>query len=149
LNIRYTLTQIKNYLEDKHIKNRNFINGFLVVAVLLAIGLACSGHGTKLDYNGGELYYTANVTEADAKKLGDYLVKEQFFSGKKVTVQLDKSGATYQVRMVIIPEKQNDAAYHEILKAFAGQVSASVFNNAATEIHVCDDSLKTLKVISK
>lgn len=146
--ISATLSQ-NNNLEDKHINKGNFINSFLAITVLLVIGLACSNHGTKLDFNGLELYYTGNVTEAEAKKLGDYLVKEQGFSGKKATIQLDKSGATYQVRMVILPEKQNDTAYHEILKAFVGQVSASVFNNAATEVHICDDQLKTLKVITK
>ena len=119
------------------------------MAVLLAIGLACSGNGTKLDYNGGELFYTSNVTEAEAKKLGDFLVKEQVFSGKRATVQLDKAAGTYQVRMVIIPEKQNDAVYQGLLKTFAGQISSEVFNNGATEIHICDDSLKTLKVVPK
>jgi hypothetical protein len=116
---------------------------------LLVIGLACSNYGTKLDFNGDELYYTKNVNEAEAKKLGDYLVKEQFFTGKKVTAQLDKAGGTYQVRLVILPEKQNDAQTLALLKTFAGEISANVFNNAATEIHVCDNSLKTLKVIPK
>ena len=125
------------------------MNGFLVIATLLVIGLACSNYGTKLEFNGGELYYTKNVNEGEAKKLGEYLVKEQFFNGKKVTAQLDKAGATYQVRLVIVPEKQNDADTLAALKAFAGDVSTNVFNNAATEVHVCDDSLKTLKVLPK
>lgn len=116
---------------------------------MLVIGLACSSYGTKLEFNGGELYYTSNVTEGEAKKLGEYLVKEQFFSGRKVTSQLDKAGGTYQVRLVIMPEKQNDPQILAAMKTFVGEISANVFNNASTEIHVCDDSLKTIKVISK
>lgn len=128
-------------------KNKNFIGGILSVALLLVVGLACQGYGTKLMFNGGELYYTSNVTEADAKKLGDYLVKEGFFDGKTKTVQLDKEGSTYQFRMVVQPEKQNDEATMALMKTFAGQVSADVFGNAPTELHVCDEHLKTLRVI--
>ncbi len=84
-------------------KKQNFLTTTLILTVLLAVGLACSSYGTKLDFNGGELYYTDNVTEADAKKLGDYLVKSGFFGGRQVTVQLDKAGATYQFRMVVLP----------------------------------------------
>jgi len=51
--------------------------------------------------------------------------------------------------MVITPEKQNDAEYQALLKTFAGQISSEVFNNASTEIHICDVSLKTLKVVPK
>ena len=133
--------------EEILMKKKNFITTILVLAVLLAVGLACTGHGTKLDFNNGELYYTDNVTEADAKKLGDYLVKAGFFSGKKITVQLDKAGATYQFRMVVLPEKQNDENSLELMKSFAGEISEEVFNNAPVELHIFDDQLKTLKVL--
>ena len=128
-------------------KRKNFLTTILVLTVLLAVGLACTGYGTKLEYNGGELYYTDNVTEADAKKLGDYLVKSGFFGGKKVTVQLDKAGATYQFRMVVMPEKQNDEPTMLLMKAFAGEISEEVFGGAPVELHICDDQLKTIKVL--
>lgn len=129
-------------------KNKNFIGGMMAVAILLMVGLACStGYGTKLEFNGGELYYTDNVTEAEAKKLGTYLVEQEFFDGVPKTVQLDKSGSTYQFRMVVLPEKRNDEAIMEALKTSATQISDDVFNNATVEVHVCDDQLKTLKVV--
>ena len=128
-------------------KRKNILSTILVLTVLMAVGLACSSYGTKLDFNNGELYYTDNVTEADAKKLGEYLVKSGFFGGKKVTVQLDKSGATYQFRMVVMPEKQSDEATLILMKAFAGEISEEVFGGAPTELHICDDQLKTVKVL--
>ena len=127
-------------------KNKTSISGIVAVAILLFVGLACNQYGTKLEFNGGELYYTTNVTEAETKKLGEFLVKEGFFDGVKKTVQLDKSGSTYQFRMVVQKEKQNDPGTLEVMKTFAKEVSAGVFNNAPTELHVCDDSLKTLHI---
>jgi hypothetical protein len=128
-------------------KKKNFITTVLVLTILLTVGLACSSYGTKLEFNNGELYYTDNVTETDARKLGDYLVKAGFFDGKKITVQLDKAGSTYQFRMVVVKEKQNDDATMEIMKTFAGEISDKVFNGAPTELHICDDQLKTIRVI--
>ena len=127
---------------------KNILTTILVLTLLLTVGLACTGHGTKLEFNNGELYYTDNVTEADAKKLGDYLVKNRFFSGRKITVQIDKAGATYQFRMVVVPEKQNDELTFMVLKAFVRGISKDVFDGAPTELHICDDGLKTLKVLN-
>ena len=128
-------------------RKQNIFGGVMVLAILLAFGLACNQYGEKLEYNGGELYYTKNVTEAEAKKLGEYLVKQEFFDGKEKTIQLDKNGGTYQFRMVVMKEKQDDEASMEIFKAFAEQMSADVFNNAPVELHVCNEKLETLKVV--
>ncbi len=128
-------------------KKQNIFGGVTVLAILLAFGLACNQYGEKLEFNGGELYYTKNVAEAEARKLGEYLVKEEFYDGKEKTVQLDKEGGTYQFRMVVIEDKRNDESTLEIFKTFASQLSTDVFNDAPVEVHVCDEKLKTLKIV--
>lgn len=128
-------------------KNKNYIGGILIIAIMLAVVSACSQYGTKLEYNGGELYYTKNVTETEAKKLGDYLVKEKFFDGQEKSVQLDKEGSTYQFRMVIKKELQNDDSYAENAKSVATELSENVFSKAPTEVHLCDETLKTIRVV--
>ena len=130
-------------------RNKNLIGAALAMAILLVVGLACNQYGEKLEYNGGELYYTKNVTEAEAKKLGDYMVKEGFYDGTKKSVQLDKSGSTYQFRMVVVKDKQTDPATAAAMKNIANELSQNVFNNAPTEVHICDDQLKTLQVVKQ
>jgi hypothetical protein len=49
--------------------------------------------------------------------------------------------------MVVQAEKQNDETTLELLKPFAEDISENVFNNAPTELHVCDDQLKTVRVL--
>jgi hypothetical protein len=146
-NIGYSFAKSFNQkTEDKFIKNTKFIGAIMAFAILITIGLACSNYGEKLTFNGGEVYYTKNANEADAKKLGEFLVKDGYFDGKTKTVQLDKSGSTYQVRMVILKEYQTDQKTIDSMKEYAGQISKEVFGNAATEIHLCDDELKTVQV---
>jgi hypothetical protein len=129
-------------------KNRTALNGcYLAIATALVMGSACSSPGTRLDFNGHELFYTDNVTEADARQLGDYLVKVGLFAGDTVRAQLDKAGATYQVRLAMQPGTQNDLELRRALRTLTAEISAGAFNGAATEIHACDDQLKGCKVI--
>ena len=135
--------------QEEPMKNGTVLNGFLAIVTVLVTGSACSSsYGTKLDFNGHELFYTDKVTEVDAKKLGDYLVKGGFFKGDALRVQLDKAGATYQFRMPMRPGTQDDLELRRDLRRLTNLISADVFNGAATEIYTCDDQLKACKVIN-
>lgn len=120
----------------------------MVCCLLTGSMLGCSSKGTKLEYNGSELYYTKNVTEAEAKKLGDFLVKGEFFGDNKGTVQLDKSGETYQFRIVVREGLDKDEKYLAVVPSFANELSKNVFNGSKVEIHLCDSQLTTLRVVT-
>jgi predicted RNA-binding Zn-ribbon protein involved in translation (DUF1610 family) len=106
-----------------------------------------SDYGKRLEFKGGELYYTRDVTLAEANRLGNYLVKELFFNNSFVSVQLARSGGTYQVRypVKIGADKQPD--YIESAKQFAKEISENVFFGAPTEIHFCNEHFGTLRVV--
>lgn len=128
-------------------KNKNLIGGVLAVMILLIVGAACSQHGTKLEFNNAELYYTDNVTETEAQRLGEYLVKAGLFGGKEISVQLDKSGSVNQFRLVIKPELMNDDEYIEKVRTFGREMQTEFFGGEPLEIHMCDDGLKTVRVL--
>lgn len=130
---------------EKKMKNKNIISGILAMAVMLGFVLGCQ-FTTKFEINNGEIEYK-NVSNAEAQKLGYYLVEEDFFDGRKIRVKLDKSGSTYQFRMVVKSRSRNNQSYHETVKLFAEELSADVFDNAPTEIHICDDDFETIVVI--
>ena len=122
----------------------------LTIVICLVVGLmfGCNSKGTRLEYNGNELYYTKNVTEAEAKKLGEYLFNGgAYASENKGTIQLDKSGETYQVRIVVKEGTDKDENYQKVIAGFAKGISKNVFNGAKVEVQLCDDKLNTLKTI--
>jgi len=123
------------------------LSAILLIAVALLRIASCNNYGKKLTFNGGDLFYTSQVTEGEAKKLGDFLVKEQFFDGAKKTVQLNKTGGTYEFRMVSKAGTDKDQKMVDLAKNFAKQISLEVFNGSDTVIHLCDDHLKTLRVV--
>jgi hypothetical protein len=120
---------------------------FLAFLTAAFLGSGCSGYGTRLTFNGGELYYTGAVTKAEAEKLGEFLVKEKFFNGTPKTVQLDKEGNTYLFRMVVKPGFENDVDYQRTLGIFGAELSQGVFDKGPVVLHVCDAHLKTVQVI--
>jgi hypothetical protein len=126
------------------------VSRFKVFICLLPsmILLGCSGHGTMLKFNGGELYYTSAVSKEQADKLGNFLVKGKFFDGNRKTVQLTKSGDTYQFRMVLKKDVDLNDRVINPLKQLAQELSRDIFDSSPVEIHLCDEHLKTIRVIN-
>lgn len=122
--------------------------GKCIALLALALVLAgCTNYGTKLEFNKGELYYTDKVTEAEAQKLGKFLVDASFFNGDEKSVQLTKEGETYQVRYPIKEGFEKDANYEKTAAFFGAALSKELFDNKPVEIHMTDDALKTIKVV--
>jgi hypothetical protein len=127
------------------------ITRILIAVVLVSIALlritSCSNYGKMLTFNGGELYYTPQVTETEARKLGEYLVKEKFFDGTKKTVQLAKNNGTYEFRMVVLKDGEKAPDADKTFTAVAKELSDNVFSGGKVAVHLCDNRLKTLRVI--
>lgn len=123
--------------------------GVVVVVCLgvVAVGVLLTGYGSKLEFNGGELYHTRRVTRAEARRLGEYLAKEGFFDGSHKTVQLDRGGGAYQVRCVVKKGVDTDPVMVEVFRAMAAQLSRDVFGGSRVEVHLCDTNLLTLRVV--
>jgi hypothetical protein len=119
-----------------------------LLAVVATIS-GCDTFGTKLTFKKGELYYTQNVDEAQARKLGGFLVEKKYFTDDKaVTVQLDRQDGTFQVRMVVIDDyKSKTGVYPKSYRIMAALISQEVFDGRPVEIHLTDDRLRTREVV--
>ncbi|MBC8044956.1 MAG: hypothetical protein IAF08_16075 [Rhizobacter sp.] len=120
----------------------------LLCVVLIGLTGCGASRGKALEFNGGELYYTKAVTEAEARKLGDYLVEGKFFDGTKKSAQLNKEGAAYEFRVVVKDGAEKDEQNAVLFQQIAQELSQNVFGGAAVNVHLCDAQLKTLRVIT-
>jgi hypothetical protein len=119
----------------------------LFVILISYVGsMVRSPYGNRLEYNGRELYYTSSVTEAQARKLAEYLVSIGFFNGNRYSVQLNKGGSIYEVRVWTKEgtEKNSGIASDKNLCRF---ISLNVFDGKPVEVHLCDTNMKTLRVL--
>lgn len=121
----------------------------LIVIILFSFTLSGCGYGEKLTYLGNnELYYTSNVTKSEAEKLGNYLVKNGYFTNDtEIFMQLDKENRAYEIRMIMKTGLENDNDIIADLKYLCGDYSRNVFDNKYVDILLCDKNLKTIRTV--
>ncbi|MBK6729777.1 MAG: hypothetical protein IPG60_02035 [Bacteroidetes bacterium] len=112
----------------------------VIISLLL---VACTGYGNRLDFNGGELYYTKAIDKEEANALGNYLVEQNFFSGDKISVQIDKVEEVYQFKMVSKEDAEANPENVTNAQSFAMSLSNEVFNGAPVNFYFCDSYFKT------
>jgi len=130
-----------------------FVSVSCLVGILLVIfamllvgsgGALFDDYGQRLEFNGGELYYAPDVTEEQARSLGRYLVKTDFFDNTPKSVRITRSGAVYAFHIVVAPEGEKNPLLEIVATHLGRELSADVFDNAPVEVHICDEYFQTL-----
>jgi hypothetical protein len=122
----------------------------VILGVVLVVLALCFGnpHGKEIKLNGGsQLFYTSNVTEAEARKLADYLNEVTENAPNAGTFQLNKRGDVYEVRMVVKDGVADDTSNDALMQLWGLGLSIKVFDKAPVEVHLCDRQLKTIRVL--
>lgn len=122
------------------------IVGLLAALIIGYLAFFIDGYGEKLEFNGTDVYYTELVSEAEAQKLGAYLVSSEFADGGEKSVQLSRRDSVYLFRMVVMDGVTKDSTNDISFMALAWTLSANVFDNAPVELEACDNTFETLRV---
>lgn len=108
-------------------------------------------YGKKVTIGKNEVYYKGDgVTEADAKKLGDYLKTAGYFNDSATkSVQLTKQNNAYVVRLVVDKDKldMNDKSTINEFWVMQSQIADGAFNGAKTKIILADTKLKDIQTL--
>ena len=117
----------------------------LVLSVISIVLMACNSWGDKYMANDkSEVYYKDGATADDAKKLGDFLLKNNYFDSlTEKSVQLTKTVDTFNVKFVVDKEKVNQTENAEMLFTIMGAaISADVFSNKPVKVILADQQMK-------
>lgn len=113
--------------------------------------LACnllSPYGKKVTINNTlEIYIKGDsTTEADAKKLGNYLAETWKDLDNKKSFQLIKENGTYVVKMVVDEEKvKSDATLDVSFMALRMLIAEEVFKGSAVKLVLTNNKFKDIK----
>lgn len=119
---------------------------FSILAIITLL-TACTGdYGKKLQLGRGELFYTEQITEAEAKQLGQFLQDNAWVNDEaRVSYQIDKEGSHYVFKMVLADEKfTKDAEYIANMEILAGFMSRDAFANKPVDLWLCNDKFEPL-----
>lgn len=126
--------------------NSNTTILLLVIATLFA---SCNDYGQKVkisDYT--EVYIKGDsVTEADAKKFGNYLDTTYKESNNKRSFQLTKDSGQYVIRMVVDEEKvRKDSTMDVSFMALQILFETQVFTGNRVKLILTDNQFNDIKV---
>jgi len=114
--------------------------------ITLILFYGCNHYGKERICKGFQIYYTPEITDTELNALENYLDEIGFGDGNPKTVQITKSGNTYEFRMVIKKGIEQDQEYCNAAKAMTVELSSKVFNGGNVDVHFCDDHLQTIRV---
>lgn len=121
----------------------------IVVAIAAMFMVACNNYGKKKAFGQGDLYYTENITEAEADSAGKFLKDMGYLSDDKETsIQLDKTDSVYKIRLVVQEQfQEKDSSLDFSFSALGTMASLRVFDGKPVEVELCDERLNTKRTI--
>ena len=126
---------------------------FLALAGAALMLTSCDNNGESVKINDkSEVYYKGNgVDEADAQNLGNFLLKQGYFTTTdERKVQLTKDSATYVVKFIVDEDKikaQDSVTVATGYKVWQMWLQDNVFDGAKTRLVLVDEKLKDLREI--
>ena len=125
-------------------------SSLLLTGILFFI--ACSPYGEKVEINSkSEVYIKDGGTKEDAKRLGNFLLRNNYFDEQAdKSVQLTKSKDTFVVKFVINEEKLKGNSQAELGFQYMHMLLRdSVFSGKPTKVVLADEKFKTIKNIQE
>lgn len=125
-----------------------------VVSLTVATGLAGFAalvvlgqrqYGLRMDYKNIEVYYTSEVTEAEAKRFLQYLEEAHDDSTHRITFQLDRDGGDFVVRMCAQEFVYTTNQADDQVQAMRDEIHSRCFPEETVIFEACDDKLHTKK----
>lgn len=120
---------------------------FVVASILLACNFL-SPYGKKVTINNTlEIYIKGDsTTEADAKKMGNYLAETWKDLDNKKSFQLIKENGTYIVKMVVDEEKvKSDSTLDVSFMALRMLIAEEVFKGSVVKLVLTNNKFKDIK----
>lgn len=105
--------------------------------------------GKKLEINGGDFYYTTNVTDTEVWKVVDVLTAAGFYrEGGKTSAQLDRLRSIPHVRLVAQEAMLNSPAILDTVRPLAKQFSEKAFGGGKVVVDICNDQFSTVQSLT-
>lgn len=117
---------------------------FFAIGIFSLLLISCNQFGSEVKIKNNSVYYK-NVSEGQARKLGDYLYNIGYFSDSNdISVQVSKPKDTIELRFVV-DQKKVTADMDEQYLMIVSDLSDSVFDKAPIIVFLADTGMKDIK----
>jgi hypothetical protein len=117
-------------------------------AVLAAVYVVGANQESRLTLKQGELLYAKPVTPVEARGVGEYLVKSQYFSDDKaVSVRLDRKEGRYRLQFVFNATYADAVLVLVQLGVMGSEISRDVLGGKPIDVLLSDNQWKPIKAV--
>ncbi|MFP6581943.1 MAG: DUF4339 domain-containing protein, partial [Candidatus Hydrogenedentota bacterium] len=136
-------------------KGRGTLYIGIAVAVAAVVGIMFflknkeAKWGARVTIGPCELFRQGGITEKEAMQVLQLLADDGACEGQStLSFQLRKEGHRIQFRMVTKQKAIHEEDTQKIIRGFGYQISTEVFGNAPVDVHLCDDSFRTVVTLA-
>ena len=129
---------------------RAIVAGLAGAAAVVFAGLYVTGmsHSNRLAFQRGELYYNEPVTREEAQRVGEYLVREEFFNAQKaVTVLFDKEHERYRLRFVVNTALVDGTLANITFGVMGSDIAQRILSGMPLDVLLCDKNLNPIRTV--
>jgi hypothetical protein len=120
----------------------------VVAAAIGAVYLFDTNSDPRLTFKQGVLLYNDSVSLRVASGVGEYLVRQEYFSDDKaVTVQLHQEGGIYRLRFVFEAARANDLLPNITFGMMGSDIAREVLGGQSIQVALYDDQLQPIKTV--
>jgi hypothetical protein len=102
----------------------------------------------RLAFNGGEVYYGGQVSEEEARGVGEYLVREQYFTDEQPsTLELHYNDGSYELGFVIDAQYVEDPLTVIQFGTMGEEIARKILNGSSTIVVLYDEYLNPLRTV--
>lgn len=120
---------------------------YIIICLAFAYSTNAQDFGNLKTFNSGEVYYEAAVKEEYVDKLGNYLVKTEFFDGNPRSVQVLDDGLVFIIKMIVSDSLLTAKNYLRQVSYFTYELSQNVFDGKPVDIHLSNNFFLTKRAI--
>lgn len=123
---------------------------WIILALLIfVVRYFWNSPGSKVEFkNNCTVYYKSGVTEADAKAVGTFLEKMDYFGGQSADVQMVEKDGKIQLRFVVQKSIADSDATSATINMITAEARALALGNRPVEAVLVDENLKELKTMA-
>jgi hypothetical protein len=118
------------------------------VATFFVIGALGDLHPSRLKFKQGEVLLTRSVSEAEATRVGENLLRQEYFSDQQPrSVQLDRRDGVYRLGFVVNASRAGETLVAVQYGLIGGAVARDALDGKPVELAFVDTKLQPIRVV--
>jgi hypothetical protein len=124
-----------------------YVQILFIFILLTSVSIFCQNIGKSIEFNKGQIIYKNTSDLEIVRKLGEYLVKTEFFDGTPNSIQYISENNKHIIKMITDDSLLTVKPYLDQVKYFTYELSENIFNYEIVDFYLTNQYFETKLII--